>query len=198
MVKWLCTVCNIYIYDEDRGDPDKGIVPNTRLSELPDSWRCPVCGAAIDKFIQIHEDDNKQKATINIPDKKEGKKGILIGVDNPLASSESKQEYGKPLGLRGIGQGFSYIANFKALLRYRLKTKLIAQHMEPVLSTEFFDHKISMPVIGAPMSGLSNVNNITEEDFAFGILEGCRLAGTIGCTGTLHQNHTVYIQEYLP
>src|SRR5659263_240049 len=190
MVKWLCTVCNIYIYDEEKGDSDKGIIPNTRLSELPDSWKCPICGATIDKFIRTHEDEYKKKA--NIPGNEE-KKGILVGIDNPLSSSESKQEYGKPLGLRGIGQGFSYLANFKALLRYRLKTKLITQHMEPVLSTEFFDHKISMPVIGAPMSGLSNVNNITEEDFAFCILEGCRLAGTIGCTGTLHQNHTVYI-----
>jgi len=187
MVKWLCSVCNVYTYDEEKGDPDTGIIPNTRLSELPDSWRCPVCGATIDKFIQIPEDDNKQKA--NIPGKK---KGILVGVDNPLTSSESKQEYGKPLGLRGIGQGFSYLANFKALLRYRIKTKLIAQHMEPVLVTEFFGNKISMPVLGAPMSGLSNVSNITEEDFAFGILEGCRLAGTIGCTGTTSKTYDVH------
>jgi 4-hydroxymandelate oxidase len=120
------------------------------------------------------------------------KKGILVDVDNPLTSSESKQEYGKPLGLRGIGQGFSYLANFKALLRYRIKTKLIAQHEEPALVTSFFGHKISMPVIGAPMSGLSNVSNITEEDFAFDILEGCRLAGTIGCTGSISKPYDVH------
>jgi hypothetical protein len=100
--------------------------------------------------------------------------------------------YGKPLGLRGIGQGFSYLANFKALLRYRIKTKLIAQHEEPALATTFFGHKISMPVIGAPMSGLSNVSNITEEDFAFDILEGCRLAGTIGCTGSTSKPYDVH------
>jgi isopentenyl diphosphate isomerase/L-lactate dehydrogenase-like FMN-dependent dehydrogenase/rubredoxin len=192
MAKWLCSICNIYIYDEDKGDSDTGIIPNTKLSELPDSWRCPVCGATIDKFIQVPQDDHKQKSNINIPAKNEEKKGILIGVDNPLTSSESKQEYGKPLGLRGIGQGFSYLSNFKALLRYRLKTKLIAQHMEPVLVTKFFGHKISMPVMGAPMSGLSNVSNITEEDFAFSILEGCRLAGTIGCTGSTSKPHDVH------
>jgi isopentenyl diphosphate isomerase/L-lactate dehydrogenase-like FMN-dependent dehydrogenase/rubredoxin len=190
MVKWLCTVCNIYTYDEEKGDPDTGIIPNTRLSDLPDSWRCPVCGATIDKFTQVHEDDNKQKA--NIPVKKEEKKGILVGVDNPLTSSESKQEYGKPLGLRGIGQGFSYLANFKALSGYRIRTKLIAQHAEPAFVTEFFGHKISMPVMGAPMSGLSNVSNITEEDFAFGILEGCRLAGTVGCTGSTSKPYEVH------
>lgn len=190
MVKWLCTVCNIYIYDEEKGDPDTGIIPNTRLSELPDSWKCPVCGATIDKFIRTHEDEYKKKA--NIPDKNEERKGILVGVDNPLSSSESKQEYGKPLGLRGIGQGFSCLANFKALSRYRIKTKLITQHTEPVLNTKFFGHKISMPVMGAPMSGLSNVSTITEEDFAFGILEGCRLAGTIGCTGNTSKTYDVH------
>ncbi len=192
MVKWLCSVCNIYIYDEEKGDPDTGIIPNTRLSELPDSWRCPVCGATIDKFIQTPEDDHNQKANVNIPGKNEEKKGILVGVDNPLTSSESKQEYGKPLGLRGIGQGFSYLANFKALLRYRLRTKLIAQHMEPVIVTKFFGHEINMPVMGAPMSGLSNVSNITEEDFAIDILEGCRLAGTIGCTGNTSRTYDVH------
>jgi len=57
MMKWLCTVCNIYIYDEEKGDADTGIIPNTRLFELPDSWRCPVCGASVDKFIQFLEDN---------------------------------------------------------------------------------------------------------------------------------------------
>jgi len=41
MVKWLCAVCNVYIYDEELGDPETGIIPNTKISELPDSWRCP-------------------------------------------------------------------------------------------------------------------------------------------------------------
>jgi 4-hydroxymandelate oxidase len=49
-----------------------------------------------------------------------------------------------------------------------------------------------MPVMGAPMSGLSNVSTITEEDFAFGILEGCRLAGTIGCTGNTSKTYDVH------
>jgi isopentenyl diphosphate isomerase/L-lactate dehydrogenase-like FMN-dependent dehydrogenase/rubredoxin len=159
------------MYDEEKGDPDTGIIPNTRLSRLPDSWRCPVCGATIDKFVQIKEEGDKPEETIS--GKKKDKKGILIGVDNPLTSPESKQEYGKPLGLRGIGQGFSYFANFNALSKYRIKTRLIAPHTEPIFATQFFGHKISMPVLGAPMSGLSNVSNITEEDFAFGILEGC-------------------------
>jgi 4-hydroxymandelate oxidase len=192
MVKWLCTVCNIYIYNDEIGDPKIGILPGTKVSDLPDSFRCPVCGATIDKFIQIFEDEQIQKDNANITVKKEGKKGILVGVDNPLTSPESKQEYGKPLGLRGIGQGYSYLANLKALSRYRLKTKLISGHNEPVFDTTFFGTKISMPVMGAPMSGLSNVWDITEEDFAFSIVEGCRLAGTIGCTGNTSKAYEVH------
>jgi len=95
MIKWLCSVCNIYIYDEVKGDPDAGIIPNTRLSELPDSWRCPVCGATIDKFTRVTEDDHEQKG--NASGKKEEKKGILIGVDNPLPSSESNRNMGNLL-----------------------------------------------------------------------------------------------------
>ncbi|WP_096204163.1 rubredoxin, partial [Candidatus Methanoperedens nitratireducens] len=45
MAKWLCTVCNIYVYDEEKGDPLTGISRNTGVSDFPDSWRCPVCGA---------------------------------------------------------------------------------------------------------------------------------------------------------
>lgn len=191
MTKWLCTVCNIYIYDEEKGDPDTGIIPNTRLSELPNSWRCPVCGATIDKFIQISEDDYKQKANVNSPGKNEEKKGILVGVDNHLTSSESKQEYGRPLGLRGIGQGLGYLANFKALSKYSLKKRLITGHEDPVIETTFLGKTISMPVLGAPMSGLSYVSNITEEDFAYNILEGCKVAGTIGFTGNTSKHFEI-------
>jgi len=49
-----------------------------------------------------------------------------------------------------------------------------------------------MPVLGAPMSGLSNVSDITEDEFAFNILEGCRLAGTIGCTGSTSKPYDVH------
>jgi len=39
------------------------------------------------------------------------------------------------------------------------------------------------------MSGLSYVSNITEEDFAYNILEGCKIAGTIGFTGNTSKGY---------
>lgn len=49
MAKYECQVCG-YIYDPDKGDPDGGIKPGTSFDDLPDGWKCPVCGAAKDQF----------------------------------------------------------------------------------------------------------------------------------------------------
>ncbi len=191
MVKWLCEVCNIYVYDEEKGDPLTGISPNTEVSDFPDSWRCPVCGATKDRLVRISEEEywEKAKTYTDFTQKKEQVRSILVGVDNPQTQPELRQDYGVPLGLRGIGQGLTYLNNLKALSKYRLKKRLISQHEEPVIETTFLGRKISMPVLGAPMSGLSYVSNISEEDFAYNILDGCKVAGTIGFTGNTSRDY---------
>jgi flavin reductase (DIM6/NTAB) family NADH-FMN oxidoreductase RutF/rubredoxin len=47
--KYRCTVCG-YIYDPEIGDPDGGIPKGTTFEELPDDWKCPVCGASKIEF----------------------------------------------------------------------------------------------------------------------------------------------------
>jgi flavin reductase (DIM6/NTAB) family NADH-FMN oxidoreductase RutF/rubredoxin len=49
MAKYRCTICG-YIYDPEKGDPETGIEPGTPFEKLPDSWVCPLCGAAKDLF----------------------------------------------------------------------------------------------------------------------------------------------------
>jgi rubredoxin len=49
MSKYKCSVCG-YIYDPERGDPDHDIGPGTPFEQLPDTWTCPVCGAAKREF----------------------------------------------------------------------------------------------------------------------------------------------------
>jgi rubredoxin len=51
MRKYRCTVCN-YIYDE----AEEG----KRFSELPGSWRCPVCNASKDAFVPLTEESRKE------------------------------------------------------------------------------------------------------------------------------------------
>lgn len=41
---FMCRQCGC-LYDESRGDPDRGIEAGTDVDELPDEWRCPECGA---------------------------------------------------------------------------------------------------------------------------------------------------------
>ncbi|MFZ3136582.1 MAG: rubredoxin [Thermodesulfovibrionales bacterium] len=52
MSKYKCTVCG-YIYDPELGEEDSGIPPGTPFEELPDDWKCPVCGASKDLFEKI-------------------------------------------------------------------------------------------------------------------------------------------------
>ncbi len=47
--RYVCSVCG-YVYDPVKGDPDSGIAPGTKFEDLPDSWVCPVCGAAKSQF----------------------------------------------------------------------------------------------------------------------------------------------------
>ncbi len=51
MQKYRCTICG-YINDPSVGDPDGGVQPGTAFDDIPDSWVCPVCGAAKSEFVK--------------------------------------------------------------------------------------------------------------------------------------------------
>lgn len=54
MEKYVCNVCN-YIYDEMLGDVENGIEAGTPFEEIPQSWRCPVCGESKSAFELVKE-----------------------------------------------------------------------------------------------------------------------------------------------
>ena len=41
--KYKCVLCD-FIYDEEKGDPDSGLMPGTRFEDIPEKWNCPECG----------------------------------------------------------------------------------------------------------------------------------------------------------
>ena len=45
MEKYVCNLCG-YVYDPEAGDPDSGIKPGTAFNDIPDDWKCPLCGAS--------------------------------------------------------------------------------------------------------------------------------------------------------
>ena len=46
MAKYVCDICN-WEYDEAAGLPDQGITPGTKWEELPEDFKCPLCGAQL-------------------------------------------------------------------------------------------------------------------------------------------------------
>ncbi|MCX6905178.1 MAG: rubredoxin [Verrucomicrobia bacterium] len=49
--KYVCAVCS-HVYDPAGGDPEAGIPAGTRFEDLPETWVCPVCGAAKSNFVK--------------------------------------------------------------------------------------------------------------------------------------------------
>ena len=54
MKKYRCTICG-YIYDEEK--------ENVKFSDLPEDWKCPLCGAPKNLFEEIVEDNQTVEVT---------------------------------------------------------------------------------------------------------------------------------------
>ncbi|GAA4899017.1 rubredoxin [Ferrimonas pelagia] len=53
MKRWQCQLCG-WIYDEALGCEAEGIAPGTAWEDIPDTWRCPECGAGKFDFDMVH------------------------------------------------------------------------------------------------------------------------------------------------
>lgn len=60
--KYICVVC-WYIYDEQIGDPDSGLVAWTKFEDIPDDWQCPICWVTKKDFIPYY--DKTQAAIVS-------------------------------------------------------------------------------------------------------------------------------------
>lgn len=49
MKQYQCVVCG-FIYDEEKGLPEEGIVAGTCWEDIPEDWECPECGVAKSDF----------------------------------------------------------------------------------------------------------------------------------------------------
>jgi rubrerythrin len=52
--KWICKKCSL-IYDPKFGDEDSGVLPGTRFEDIPEDWKCPICGTEKKMFIPLKE-----------------------------------------------------------------------------------------------------------------------------------------------
>lgn len=53
-MKYVCTVCG-YVYDEQQGDPESGIAPQTKWEDIPEDYLCPLCMMGKDYFEKQEE-----------------------------------------------------------------------------------------------------------------------------------------------
>ena len=51
MSKFVCGVCG-WTYDEEKGLPERGIDAGTKFSELPEDFKCELCGVSKDNFTE--------------------------------------------------------------------------------------------------------------------------------------------------
>ncbi len=66
---YQCQTMNCgYIFDPDRGDRKGKIKKGTQFKDLPEDWRCPVCGATVKAFRplagpgSVHEENARPAA----------------------------------------------------------------------------------------------------------------------------------------
>ena len=92
---------------------------------------------------------------------------------------------GEVPGMGGIGTGSAFTENLRALSARRLKMRLIHDVAEPEISVTLFGQKLGMPILAAPIGGVSfNMGGrISEADYIGAVLAGCRSLGALGGTG---------------
>lgn len=92
---------------------------------------------------------------------------------------------GEVPGMGGLGTGSSFMNNVSALHDVRLNMRLIHGATEPDTTTTVLGIPLDMPVMAAPIGGVSfNMGGqIEENEYTDAIISGCRNKGIIGCTG---------------
>ncbi len=91
---------------------------------------------------------------------------------------------GEVPGMGGLGTGSSFMNNLADLASVQLNMRLIHDVKTPSTSVSWLGCELSMPVIASPIGGMFNINEaVSEPEYVMAVLEGCRKAGTIGCTG---------------
>ncbi|MFP4572780.1 MAG: alpha-hydroxy-acid oxidizing protein [Desulfobacterales bacterium] len=92
---------------------------------------------------------------------------------------------GEVPGMGGLGTGAGFRDNIRALSEIKFNMRCLHDVREPELSLNLLGFDFSMPVLAAPIGGVSfNMGGgMEEEDYISAKLSACADAGIIGCTG---------------
>ena len=110
---------------------------------------------------------------------------LMTGFCRVCPVCNGKACAGEVPGMGGLGTGSAFMANVQALAKYTFNMRLVHDITEPDTRTSLLGLNLSMPVLAAPIGGISfNMGGKrTEEEYITAIIDGCKQAGIIGCTG---------------
>lgn len=110
---------------------------------------------------------------------------LMAGFCRVCPVCNGKACAGEVPGMGGLGTGSAFMANVQALARHTFNMRLVHDITEPDTSAELLGMKLSMPVLAAPIGGVSfNMGGKrTEEEYITAIIDGCKRGGLVGCTG---------------
>jgi isopentenyl diphosphate isomerase/L-lactate dehydrogenase-like FMN-dependent dehydrogenase len=112
-------------------------------------------------------------------------RALMTGYCRVCPVCNGKACAGEVPGMGGLGTGTAFMTNVQALAKHTFNMRLIHDIIEPDTSVSLLGLDLSLPVLAAPIGGVSfNMGGKrTEEEYISAIINGCRDAGTIGCTG---------------
>lgn len=92
---------------------------------------------------------------------------------------------GEVPGMGGLGTGAAFKSNVDSLAAYKFNMRTFHDITDPKLTTTLMGQEFSLPVIAAPIGGVSfNMGGqVTEEDYITAKMLGCAEFGSCACTG---------------
>jgi len=110
---------------------------------------------------------------------------LMKGYCRVCKVCDGKACVGEVPGMGGLGTGSSFKSNYEALAEIRLNMRLLHDVTEPDTSTSLLGYDLSLPVMAAPIGGVSfNMGGgISEDVYAEAVVSGSKKAGVVGCTG---------------
>ncbi len=112
-------------------------------------------------------------------------KELFQGACRVCKVCDGKACIGETPGMGGCGTASSFHNNYNSLKNVRLNLRLIHDVREPNLAISFLGMKLDMPLLIAPIGGISyNMKSAIPEDaYIKAIVDGAKECGILGTTG---------------
>ncbi len=115
---------------------------------------------------------------------------LMDGFCRVCRRCDGKSCAGEVPGMGGAGTGSSFFTNIDSLAAIRIRMSTIHDAVDPDTSCTFLGHALSLPVLAAPIGGVSfNMSKgVPESKYIDAVVNGSADAGTVGCTGDGEQD----------